>query len=512
MRRMLGATLAALALGALAACGDDDEGAAPGTRASTQPTTAERAKEAPKRSGEPVTELQSRPDLRPPEVVVDRSDGVRDDGLVFLSPRAGEDVEAVPGHQQGALIADQEGRVVWFAPAPGGEPVTDVRVQEYQGEPVLTFWRGAASKFGIGRGEGVLLDRSYREIATVQAGDGHTVDLHEIRLTPRGTALVTIYSRARRDLTALGGREDAQVTQGIVQEIDVASGEVLFEWKSLDHVDPEESVMPLPEDPEGSFDYFHINSIDEAEDGDLLVSARNTSTVYAIDRDTGDVRWRLGGKKSDFPLDEQADIGWQHDARWVGPGQVQIFDNAAEVEEDERQTASSVKTFAVDPAAGTARLLQRFEQPERLWAQSQGNAQRLDGGGAFVGWGSLGRFSRFDGTGRLLLSGHIPEGYDSYRAYLQRWDAQAPGRPRVAATAEGGGLSVYVSWNGATEVAEWQVLAGDGPDSLEPMGEPAPWDGLETTIELPSPAPYVAVRALDADGAPLATSAAVRPD
>jgi hypothetical protein len=455
-----------------------------------------------------VTQLESREDLRPPAVAFDVPARRPGDELILVSPRMEEAERDAATHQQGALALDQQGRVRWFHVAPDGEPILDVKVQRYQGRPVLTWWEGAASQLGVGRGQGVIVDSSYRRIATIRAGNGLSADLHEVLLTPRGTAWLTIYSRARRDLRPLGGAADAQVTEGVVQEVDVATGRVLFEWHSLDEIDPSESYMKPQEDQE-SFDYFHINSVEELEDGDILVSARHTSAVYRIDRETKRIVWRLGGKRGDFEMGEGTDFGLQHDARDLGDGVVQIFDNAAEDERD--QTPSSVKRLRLDEEEMTARLVQRFDQPDGMWAQSQGNAQALRDGGVMAGWGSTGAFSRFDREGDLVFDAHLPAEYDSYRAHLARWVGTPATTPAIRAKREGDQVTVAASWNGSTEVERWQVLAGESPQALRPVGGPAAWNGLETRIVRATAAPYVAVAALDGDGKTLRTSRAARP-
>ena len=453
------------------------------------------------------SELRSRPDLQPPEVTVDVTSPGRRDELIFVSPRR-EDPKSP--QQQGALALDDRGRTVWFKRAPEGGPITDVRAQRYRGEPVITWWQGAATKTGIGTGEGVIVDRSYRKVATVRAGNGERMDLHEFLLTPRGTALLVIYSRTRRDLTAIGGLKDAQVTQGIVQEIDVETGEVLFEWRSIDDVDPSESHEEVPTKPEESYDYFHINSVDETEEGDFLVSARHTNTVYLVDRETAKVRWRLGGEKSTFEMGPGTVFGIQHDARELSDGTIQIFDNASEAEGNADQKASSVKRIRLDLRRKRATLVQKMRQPDGMWAQSQGNAQALPGGGVMAGWGSTGAFSLLDGRGRVLFDAHLPADYDTYRAFLKEWTGRPPTRPAIAVRRREQQVTVAASWNGATEVRAWQVLAGSAASDLKPVGRPAPWSGLETTTVRQTVEPYIAVAALDGEGRTLKTSRAVR--
>ena len=494
--------LAALVLAAVAAvlvvlASGGDEATPPAQRPAAAPPSPS------------VTRLQSRADLKPPVVAVDeapRKPGAR---LIFVSPRMENPKRDAKTHQQGALAIDQRGRTVWFRPAADGEPVTDVRVQRYRGRPVLTWWQGAASKLGVGRGEGVIVDRSYRTVAIVRAGNGETMDLHEFRLTSRGTALIVIYSRDRRDLTELGGRPNAQVTQGIVQEVDVESGRVLFEWQSLDEIEPSESIWPLPKRPQDSYDYFHINSVAEDTDGNFLVSARHTNAVYKIDRRTGDVLWRLGGKKSDFAFGRGARFALQHDIQRVANGQLRLFDNGAE--RKGQQAPSSVKILSLDMRRKRATLVRRLEQPDRMWAQSQGNASSAGGGGVIVGWGSTGAFSWHDPRGRVIFDAHLPAEYDSYRAYLDSWTGRPAAPPAVRARREGDQVTLWASWNGATGIAAWQVLAGNDPEKLRRVGRPATWNGLETTIVRGTDRRYVAVAALDAQGRSLRASRPVRP-
>jgi hypothetical protein len=487
--RLLATLLAALAATGLAACHRD---------AGPPAVTA----------ADDVSVLRSRPDLRPPVLAVDDAPADAGHGLFFITPRLLDAERDAATHQQGAMAVDGQGRTVWFHPAAGGEPILDARVQRYRGRPVLTWWQGATGKYGIGRGEGVIVDEHYRTIATVQAGNGQSIDLHEFLLTDRGTALVTIYSRARRDLSALGGRKDASVTEGVVQELDIATGRVLFEWHSLDHVDPAESVQPLPDDPGASYDYFHLNSIAEDAGGDLIVSARHTSAIYRIDRETGDVVWRLGGRRSDVAVGPGAAFAMQHDARPQAGGVLQIFDNGAKARGE--QPASSVKRLALDERAMTATLKQRLDQPDGLWAESQGNAQTTEDGGVVAGWGSTGAFSLFDAAGRVVFDAHLPAAYDSYRAYRMAWTGTPSIPPALHADRDGERVTIAASWNGSTEVRAWQVLAGPRADALAPAGAPAQWRGLETTISRPLAQPYVAVAALGAGGRRLAVSKAVR--
>ena len=244
-------------------------------------------------------------------------------GDIFAAPYDG------PG-QSGPMILESDGGLVWFKALPKYTSATNLRVQEYAGKPVLTWWQGDISIHGFGQGEGVILDGAYAPIARVRAGNGLQADLHEFQLTPQGTALITAYDPIHCDLASVGGPADGAVTDGTFQEIDVRTGLVMFQWTSLDHVALAESYAPANiSDTAFPFDYFHINSINLDQDGSLLISSRNTWTAYDLNPQTGQIDWQLGGKHSSFTMGPGTTTAWQHDPRELANGSFSIFDNGA---------------------------------------------------------------------------------------------------------------------------------------------------------------------------------------
>ena len=262
-----------------------------------------------------------------------------------------------------------------------------------------------------------------------------------------------------------------------------------------------------PPDRHVPYDYFHANAVGLAPDGDIVVGARNTWGVYKIARATGAIAWQLGGRHNQFRRGRGARFAWQHDARLRADGTLTVFDNAAT---PRRRDHSRAIVLAIDPAAHTARLVQAREHPRGLLAATQGDVQTLPGDGLFVGWGSRRYFSEFAPDGRLLWDAHLAVGYDTYRAYRAPWTAQPATRPRVAAVARRGGrMAVYASWNGATGVASWEVLAGPRRGQLTAVAS-ATRTGFETRIAVTAQSRWVAARARDAAGTVLATSPARR--
>jgi hypothetical protein len=447
-----------------------------------------------------VPTFRSRPDLRPPAVEVRKPAGAGvADGFIFLSPKKVFGAKVRPGQQSGPAIVDDEGHYRWFADLEEGN-VTDTRVQTVGGRRLLTFWAGRQI-LGTGEGEIQLYDETYRRVGSVKAGNGYQADFHETTLTDRGTALVGIYNPIDADLRKAGGPRDGRMLEPVVQEVEIGTGRVLFEWHGSQVLDIEDSNQPAPKDRGTPWDVFHNNSIVVDRDGNLIISGREFWQALKLDRRTGEVLWRLGGAKSDFKLGAEAEFAFQHDVQRAPDGTIRIFDNAAS---PPVRPQSRVLWLDLDERRRTVKVARQVEHPERLSAGTQGNAQPLPGGSTFVGWGSQGYFSEFDRDGTMLFDARLARGNDSYRAYRFPWVGRPRDRPDVAV--EDG--RVYVSWNGSTETRSWEVLAGAAPDALEPVAE-ADWADFETSIALPGDPASVAVRALDAAGKELSVSAPV---
>jgi hypothetical protein len=486
-------------LGAGAACltstttvGCDLLGSSRTPRASPLPTTKVwPLPDTPSAPAKPVRSFRSRPDLSPPAVEVNtRRAQDTAPGYIFVAPKKG-------AGQDGPMIIDESGNLVWFGK---NRYATDFRVQIYKGVPVLTWWGGKV----VGRhgeGEYVIFDSSYREVRRVRAGNGYEGDLHEFLITPEGTALLTAYAPVRTGLPSSN-----RVLDGIAQEVDIETGEVLFEWHSLDHVGVDESYVSPQSSPAYSYDYFHINSIDVDHDGNLLVSARNTWTVYKIDRKSGEVLWRLGGKKSDFEMGPGTRTAFQHDARRQEDGTITIFDNGAGPKVHYQSRAIVIE---LDTDSMSAALVRALTHPKKLLSTSQGNAQVLPNGNAFVGWGSAPFVSEFSHDGEPLFDASFPGRAQSYRAFRLSWNGYPADAPAIVVERRPDAkVALYVSWNGATDVESWEVLAGARSDSLQSLGS-IPRDGFETGILAQTQGPYLAVRARGRSGRVLGASTLV---
>jgi hypothetical protein len=445
----------------------------------------------------PATQCFHSSSLRPPVVSVSTPDVDAGSGDIF--------VDASGGAEDGPMILDSEGRLVWFDPLPTGALAEDVNEQSYQGQPVLAFWQGQVAS-GYGLGDDLILNSSYHTVATVHAGEGYQADLHEFQITPEGTALITVYQPVQADLSSIGGTRHGTVLDSIVHEIDIKTDRVLWEWHALGHVPLSASETGKPT-AATEYDYFHINSIQQLDNGNLLVSARNTWAVYEISRNTGKVVWTLGGKESSFKMGSGARFEWQHDARMQPDGTVTLFDDAATPKEERQSRAIQL---TLDTNTMSVSLERSYTHTPSLLAGSQGDYQTLPDGNAFVGWGAEPDFSEYTPSGQQIYSARFSAQVTSYRAFRHPWRAQPTTRPSISvSTASAGRLAIYASWNGATNVADWQLIAGPAPNDLTPQGSPTPRAGFETSIATVTPQRYLALRALDISGRVLATSAAV---
>jgi hypothetical protein len=440
-------------------------------------------------TGEP--RFLSRPDLHPISVDVVHPAQSTAPGFLFIAPSSG------PG-DRGVQMLDNAGEVVWFQ-STMPRTAMNFRAAVYKGKPVLTWWEGRSNK-GTGVGECVIVDRSYREIARFRAGHHRPADLHEFLITSRGTALVTSEEVRTRDLRPLGGRARWPVMGSVIQELEIPSARVLFDWRSLDHVALDESYQKIGP----RFDYFHANSIGPTADGNLLVSARNTWAVYKIDRHSGRIIWRLGGKKSNFAMGKGTRFFWQHDARsHDGDRLISLFDDGAAPPKEKQSRGLLI---ALDTKRKRATLERSYTHRPPLLAKYTGNVQVLPNGDVLVGWGSEPYFTEFAPDGSVRFDAKLPKGGQTYRALRFPWSGRPTTQPTLVVVKSSGSPALYASWNGATDIAGWQLLTGTSPSTLQP-GATTPKSGFETRLTGLAATGYAAVVAVDSAGAPLGRSA-----
>lgn len=441
----------------------------------------------------------TQPTLQPPTIRVTTNSPAAAPGDIFLTTNSGRG-------QNGALIVDGGGALVWFKPAAKGNSMTNLQVTSYEGKPVLAYWEGHID-LGVGFGSDTLLGTDYKPVATIHAGNGYYADLHELQVTPQGSAYLSAYTLVRADLSSVHGSKDGALQDAVVQQIDIKTGLVMYEWHTYGHVALDDSYANDPRDPNRPWDFFHLNSIapDPWGDGDFLISSRNTWAVYEVNRQSGAVEWRIGGKKPSFRMGSGTGTAYQHDARWQPDHTITIFDNGAV---PKAHAYSRTIHERIDFKHRTVKLLSRDVRTPAILSGSQGNNQVLANGDSFVGWGEAPYFTEFNAAGQAVFDAHLPYPAQVYRSYRFEWNAVPAAVPSIAVKVAAAATTVYASWNGATGVGSWRVLAGATPATLATVAE-VPSGGFETAVTVPSAAPVFAVQALGAAGEVLGGSHAI---
>jgi hypothetical protein len=449
-----------------------------------QPASASDASSSAHTTGGPPTRsFHSARDLHPPVVSVS-ADPDRSSGDIFLTPSHSS--------QAGPMILNPQGQLVWFDSVRGA---FNLQVQRYQGQPVLTWWQA-------GVGGNVIANRSYQRVAVVRAGHGYTTDAHDFEIASRGTAWLLGIDNVTANLTSVGGPSDGTVYDFVIQKVDIPTGTVLWEWHAYGHI-PLNASYKRPR--YGHYDAYHLNSLQQLPDGNLLVSSRSTWSVYKISTTTGRILWTLGGKYNQFKMRPGTHFEWQHDAQRSG-NTLTLFDDADAPQEEGQ---SSAKELDLHVSARKVGLIHRYTHTPPLLSSAQGSTQLLPNGNVFVGWGTEPDFSEYTPGGRQIFRGSFPLSETSYRAFRFPWTGHPQDPPAVAITAgEHGAANVWASWNGATSVAAWRVRGGASCRSVLRTVAKVSRAGFETEITLRNPPACLQVQALNAAGEVLGTSSA----
>ncbi|KAJ5775097.1 uncharacterized protein N7511_000108 [Penicillium nucicola] len=471
-----------------------------------------------------------------------RSRACEDGGFTLIAPR-GDSVR-----HKGPMILDQNGDLVWFKEY---GTTYNFNIHTFRGEDYLTFWAGNDGIRGHGNGFYYMLNSRYEEKYKISSVNGLPADFHEFNITPDGTAVFIVYETRPADLRIVGGPENGWIFDGVFQEVDIETNELLFQWRASEHFSLDDGYRGTEgngDSQDAPWDFFHMNSIDKDARGNFLISSRYMSCLTYIDGKTGAVIWRLGGKYNSFAdLSDGAatNISWQHHARFqednadIDPESedhpkraITIFDNSSRGE-GAPENRSRGLFIDIDEKKLTARVRHEYWNPLPISSQSQGSTQLLDNGNVLVGYGHNAAWTEFSMDGEVLCDVHFgPSGgfgdgnILSYRVFKHHW----VGRPRSSPDAAFAGTYVAVSWNGATEVKSW-VLEGavdtrngsDGsefndwkiqhPEHLDEFVfvSAVPKSGFETVVPVPSDMPYRTLRvvAIGAEGEFLGMTATV---
>jgi hypothetical protein len=429
----------------------------------------------------------TRPDLTPPIMTVNPTSGTPAPGLIAVTPQTSQ-----------VLLMSSHGNPVWNNPIPGPDHVLDAKIIHLNGNDDVAWWQGTiAAGYGFGRYE--VVDNHYNHLLTIHAGNGYQADLHDMEITSNNTALVGAYNTLMLDTTAFGGAPNSPVLEYVVQEVDIPTGAVLFEWHSADDVPLSKSQTSIPPNPGTAWDYFHGNAVAQDSDGNILVSGRHTSNIYKINHSTGALMWTLG-KGGDF-TPTFATQNWfnaQHDIRRVAPGKLSVFDNGCCAGPASRNYSRGF-VLNVDEVNKTASEDREVRHTPDILAGSQGDFRMLPNGDQFIGWGAVGEMTEFDANGNPVADLSFPDPMQSYRAVKTDFHGFPTRPPDLSIGRTNNLVSARVSWNGATDVALWVMRAGEDADHLKDVAKVIP-TSFETGIAATTPEPVIVVEARDANG------------
>ncbi|KAH8700889.1 ASST-domain-containing protein [Talaromyces proteolyticus] len=442
-----------------------------------------------------------------------RSEKCNGDGkYIMITPRG----NSVP--TWGPMILDGHGNLVWTKRY---GPTFGLNVQKYRGENYLTFWVGD-DQAGHGSGNYYMLDSAYQEAYKISAGNGRAADLHDFIITSEGTAVLTLYDVLPNiDLSSVGGPERGYLLDCGFQEIDIETGQVIFEWWASTYFSYDEAYRGVEgqgQEEKTAWDFFHINSVDKDSVGNYLISSRYMHCLAYINGKSGDIIWKLGGKHNMFldMVGGATNISWQHDAHFHNNGKsITLFDNAS-------RGIDGFSPAPDDPPSRglyldletenlTAKVRHTYWNPRGITSISQGSLQILDGDDrVIVGYGITPAWTEYTIDGEVLCDVHfgtelgVPtRNAISYRTSKYAW----VGRPETTPDMAIDGNQVYVSWNGATEVATW-IIEGTRSTSENCRGvcrenyhilSSRPKTGFETVIEIPDHSSYRFLRARGLD-------------
>jgi hypothetical protein len=483
-------------------------------------------------------QYRSRPDLAPPRlnITIPATEDTYP-GYLFVAPFAGFPEGTRHGPlQPGAYIFTDKGELVWSGYTYFSIWATNFQAGRWKGKDILFSFEGAHNAaYGHGHGHTTFLNQHYETIRELRAGNHRLTDKHEFHIIGEETGLIQIYHPVPRDLTAFGASSEQQwIVDSRFQELDIETGKVLFEWSSLDHVSPHESVLPITQGQAGAgfnssdaWDYFHINSVDKDQDGNYLISARDACAVYKINGLTGDIIWKLAGKNSTFDLDDDVDFCFQHHARYLTSSEdgtrqtISLYDNSAHGTESNH--GSEVKTYEysrgkileVDTENRQAHLVAQYIPPDGLLSKSQGSTQVLPNGNVLVNWGSEGAVTEYLANGTAIFHAYMDSdqlgvGVQNYRGFKYQWTGLPNEDPAVVAYNNKDTTTIYVSWNGDTETKVWRFYGTNSNGALKQYLGEAVKEGFETSFTISGDRSYFQVEALDESGNILRSSSVIR--
>lgn len=378
------------------------------------------------------------------------------------------------------LILDNAGEPVYYQPVPETAYSADFKVLS---NGLLAYWQD---------GKIYLRDSAYNLVRTISVGNGYNaIDVHDIVVLPNGNYMYLIYAGSTMDMTTHGGPEDTFVIDIVIQEQD-ANENIVFQWVGLDpgHYELIDSNRDLTA---SRVDYAHSNAVALDDDGNLLLSTRHQDEITKIDHETGDIIWRLGGKKNQFTISSADGITddptfyMQHDIRNLpdgANGDISLYDNHNNAVSGDTM-GSRAMVFTLDETAMTAELVWQYRNTPDVYANFMGNAQYLPNGNYFIGWGGVSSpvITEVKQDGTKVFELRFDAGPLTYRGYRFPWKGYPTWAPALVIETAGENTQLYMSWNGATEIAKYEIYGWNYGTPTALLAE-ATKNSFETSVDM----------------------------
>ncbi len=375
------------------------------------------------------------------------------DGYIFICNR--------DGNPKYNMILENDGSPIWYHKYPDNR--RDFKVQHNGNLSMLV-----RQDYSFGTGY-IELDKAYNVVDTYHTTNGYSSDEHGIQILENGHYLLMGRRVDEVDMSRYvsGGQKNARVRETCIQEF-TSGHELIFEWRAWDHFDIRDTYVPGENELTANFIRFpHMNAVDIDTDGHILLSSRHHSEVTKINRQTGEIIWRLSGPKNQFTFINDPLNGFenQHDIRNVGPNRYTVFDNGNEHEPPQTRAVE----YEIDTDAMTATVVWQYDNSGDHYSHYMGNAQRLPNGNTFINWAA----SRSDRLSQLV-SEVTPGGEpvyrleferksDCYRAFRFPWDGKAA-KPNLFIEPQFDNVTLGFNLFGEKNVAYYNIYGGTSPN------------------------------------------------
>lgn len=387
-------------------------------------------------------------------------------GYLFVTSFTGP---GLPTAAPYVMILDNQGDPVYYRKQPPNQAGTDLKLNA---NGRLTYYDRAVGKFRE-------LDQTYATVGFYDAVN-HWTNHHDFQLLPNGHQLYLIYDPRTIDMSQVvpGGKPAATVYGLIVQEVDT-NRRVVFEWRSWDHIDLTDSNQDLTTQV---IDLIHGNAVGFDFDGNLLISSRHLDEVTKINRQTGDIIWRWGGKRNQFTfVGDNRRFSHQHDIRLLPNGHYTLYDNGNGLTPE----YSRALEYVLDQTNKTATLVWEYRNTPDVFAWGMGNVQRLPNGNTMIGWGTaVPTLTEVTPDGRKAFELTMDYMHQSYRAFRFPWVGRPSWPPTLVAVRQAGAARLVMSWNGATEVASYRIYGGVTPNAATSLIRTVTKTGFETAVDV----------------------------